>query len=59
MIAVLFVMTWMGGYVSGPIISVTEFTSVDRCEKAADVMRAQARAWEISDSKIRAFCVLK
>lgn len=56
--AVLIVMTWMGGYVSGPTISMQEISSMDRCNAAAQAVRDEAKAWRAADS-FRAFCVPK
>jgi Mn2+/Fe2+ NRAMP family transporter len=56
--AILIIISWFSGYVSGPVITMQEFTTVDRCEHAADVLREQAVSWDIS-KRVRAFCVLK
>lgn len=59
MTAIMIMMLWMEGSVYGPMVTLQEFSSLDRCEKATEIVRAQAVAWSLSDRKIRAFCVQK
>lgn len=58
MTAVLIVMTWMGGYVSGQTIAMQEISSMERCAAAAQTIRDEAKAWRAADG-FRAFCVPK
>ncbi len=55
--ALLVVITWMSGYVRGPVVSMQEFSQLSRCEGAAETIRREAKVWDIGDSRIRVFCI--
>lgn len=54
----LIVITWFGGQVNGPTISMQEISNMDRCTAAAQAIRDEAKVWLAAD-KFRAFCVLR
>lgn len=54
---VLIIMTWMGGYVSGAVVTTVDFPNENRCNAAKEQVLTEARRWDVGDSKFRAFCV--
>ena len=59
MIVVLIVMTWMGNQAAGPVVSMQEFSSSDRCEVAIKALNQQALFWGVKKDTMQAFCILK
>jgi|SRR5882762_3354751 len=58
-LATLIILTWVSGYVSGPIATSVEFSSLSRCEASAETIRREAKGWDVSDSRIHVFCIMK
>jgi hypothetical protein len=59
MAAVLIIMTWMGNQSVGPVVSMQEFSSPDRCEAAIKALNEQAAFWAVKKDNLQAFCVPK
>jgi hypothetical protein len=59
MIVVLIVMTWMGNQAVGPVVSMQEFSSSERCEAAIKALNEQAAFWAVRKDNLQAFCVPK
>lgn len=56
---ILIVINWIGGSSSGPITTMQEFSTEQSCKNAHTELIRQYRDWDISERKVRAFCVPK
>jgi hypothetical protein len=56
---VLFILCWQDGYVHSPSVTTVEFNSEARCDAALQALIKERNDWEVTDKRLRAFCVPK